>query len=279
MGTLFIVATPIGNLGDITFRAVETLRNVDLIAAEDTRHSSILLREYGVTTQMISYHRHNLAARESRILRELETGDVALISDAGTPAIADPGVEIVAAAMDAGHRVVPIPGASALTATVSASGLVHGPFLFLGFLPREGEERRVAIGKAVASGLPFVVYEAPTRLLTTLLAFRSACGNRRAMVGRELTKLHEELRTGTLDDHQTHFESAPPRGELVIVVAAPDEPGASGGDVEAVIRRLLADGTKPSRAAREASAITGVSGSDAYQVVRRISREGAGDAE
>jgi len=275
VGTLFIVATPIGNLGDMTFRAVETLRNVDLIAAEDTRHSSILLRKFGITTRMISYHQHNLASRESRILGELETGDVALISDAGTPGIADPGVEIAALAFDAGHRVVPIPGASALTAAVSASGLVPGPFLFVGFLPRSGEERRVAIGKAVASGIPFVVYEAPTRLLATLADILGASGNRRAMVARELTKLHEELRIGTLDGLGSYFRTTPPRGEFVIVVGADANFSSGPGDVEAVVRQLLTDGAKPSRAAREAAAITGISGSDAYDLVRRIAREGS----
>ncbi|CAA9582377.1 MAG: 16S rRNA (cytidine(1402)-2'-O)-methyltransferase [uncultured Thermomicrobiales bacterium] len=275
MGTLFIVATPIGNLGDMTFRAVETLRNVALIAAEDTRHSSILLREFGITTHMISYHQHNMASRESRILRELETGDVALISDAGTPGIADPGVEIVARAFDLGHRVVPIPGASAITAAVSASGLVPGPFLFVGFLPRSGEDRRVAIGKAAAAGVPFVVYEAPTRLVATLDELWGSTGNRRVMVARELTKMHEELRTGTVDELRSHFRTTPPRGEFVIVVGAADAHGTGSGDVEAVVRQLLADGARPSRAAREASAITGLSGSDAYEIVRRIAREAA----
>ena len=273
LGTLFIVATPIGNLGDMTFRAVETLRNVSLIAAEDTRHSSTLLREFGITTHMISYHQHNLASREGRILRALETGDVALISDAGTPGIADPGVEIVTKTFAAGHKVVPIPGASAVTAAVSASGLVPGPFLFVGFLPRSGEDRRVAIGRAAASGVPFVVYEAPTRLLATLADMRESIGNRRAMVARELTKIHEELQAGTLDELLAHFRTTPPRGEFVIVLGAPDDPGTGGGDVEAVVRRLLSDGARPSRAAREASAITGLSGSDAYELVRRIARE------
>ncbi|MBA2247567.1 MAG: 16S rRNA (cytidine(1402)-2'-O)-methyltransferase [Chloroflexia bacterium] len=281
VGTLFIVATPIGNLGDMTFRAVETLRNVSLIAAEDTRHSSILLREFGIATHMISYHQHNLASREGRILRELETGDVALISDAGTPGIADPGVEIAALAFEAGHTVVPVPGASALTAAVSASGLVPGPFLFLGFLPRSGEERRIAIGKAAAAGVPFVVYEAPTRLLATLADIQAATGNRRAMVGRELTKLHEELRTGTLEVLRVHFGAAPPRGEFVIVVGGSADPtnGVEEGDVETIIRQLLADGAKPSRAARDAAAISGISGADAYDLVRRITREGTGAPE
>lgn len=279
VGTLFIVATPIGNLGDMTFRAVETLRNVALIAAEDTRHSSILLQEFGITTHMISYHQHNQASRESRLLRELETGDVALISDAGTPGIADPGVEIVAQALNAGHRVVPIPGASAMTAAVSASGIVSGPFLFVGFLPRAGENRRVAIGKAAAAGVPFVVYEAPTRLLATLADMRGMTGNRHAMVARELTKMHEELRAGTLDGLLDHFGTTPLRGEFVIVVGAPDDCEAEGGDVEAVIRQLLADGARPSRAAREASAITGLSGSDAYELVRRVARGAAREKE
>lgn len=279
MGTLYIVATPIGNLGDMTFRAVETLRMVDLIAAEDTRHSSVLLKEYGVTTHMISYHRHNLMTRERRILRELETGNVALICDAGTPAIADPGVEIAAASAAAGHAVVPIPGASSITAAVSASGIVPGPFLFLGFIPRSGEARRIAIGKAVASGYPFVVYEAPNRVGATLIDLRAACGNRRAMAARELTKLHEELRSGTLDELVAYFDTAKPRGEFVIVVGAEIDSAKDGSEAEAAIRKLLDDGLKPSRVAREASAITGVSGSDAYELVRRIVKERTGFPE
>lgn len=273
MGTLFIVATPIGNLADMTFRAVETLRRADLIAAEDTRHSAVLLNEFGITTRMISYHQHNLMARQSRILRELEAGDVALITDAGTPGIADPGVEIAAAAFAAGHTVVPIPGASAMTAAVSASGLVPGPFLFLGFLPRLGGERRVSIGKAAASGYPFVVYESPNRIVATLAELRESCGNRRSMVARELTKLHEELRSGTLDELQAHFGTSTPRGEFVLVVGADEGAADQPGDLEAVVRQLLEDGLKPSRVAREAAAITGVAGSDAYNLVRRIAKE------
>jgi len=273
VGKLFIVATPIGNLADMTFRAVEILRAVDLIAAEDTRHSSVLLKEFGITTRMVSYHKHNFMAREHRILHALETGDVALISDAGTPGIADPGVEIVAAAFAAGHAVTPIPGASAITAAVSVSGLVTGPFLFLGFLPRSGEDRRVALGKAVASGFPLVVYEAPNRVAATLDDLRASCGDRRTIVARELTKLHEELKAGTLDELVEHFGGSTPRGEFVIVVGAEDDPTKDESDVGAVIRRLLDDGLKPSRVAREASAITGLSGSDVYDLVRQIVKE------
>lgn len=275
VGTLFIVATPIGNLGDMTFRAVETLRSVDLIAAEDTRHSSILLKHFAIATPMISYHQHNVMARESRILRALETGDVALISDAGTPGIADPGVEIAAAAHGAGHTVVPIPGASAITAAVSAAGLVAGPFIFLGFLPRSGETRRVMLGRAVASGFPFVVYESPNRIEATLDELRTSCGNRRAMIARELTKVHEELKSGTIAELVAHIRTSLPRGEFVIVVGAEENSTGQHGDLESVVRQLLQDGLKPSRAAREAAAITGISGSDAYDLVRRIAAERA----
>lgn len=273
VGTLFIVATPIGNLGDMTFRAVETLRSVDLIAAEDTRHSSILLKHFAIATPMISYHQHNVMARESRILRALETGDVALISDAGTPGIADPGVEIAAAAHGAGHTVVPIPGASAITAAVSAAGLVAGPFMFLGFLPRSGETRRVMLGRAVASGFPFVVYESPNRIEATLDELRTSCGNRRAMIARELTKVHEELKSGTVAELAAHVGTSLPRGEFVIVVGADEGPTGQHGDLESVVRQLLQAGLKPSRVAREAAAITGISGSDAYDLVRRIAAE------
>ena len=272
MGILYIVATPIGNLQDITPRAVETLRNAALIAAEDTRHSGTLLKAHDIKTPMISYHHHNRRQREERLLQELEIGDVALISDAGTPGIADPGREIVEAARKAGHRVVPIPGASSAIVAVSASGLVEGPFVFLGFLTRKGEERRAEIAKAAATGWPMVVFESPVRLSATLADLHSALGSREATVARELTKLHEELVSGSLEELVERYSGQDVRGEIVIVVgAATDEAG--GTDVQSLIRRLLADGLKPSKVAREVSAIAGIPGGEAYALVREVAGE------
>src|SRR3954453_1792951 len=158
MSTLHVVATPIGNLTDMSPRAVQTLREVRLIAAEDTRHSSRLLAHFEIRTPLISYHQHNQSARRSKILKALDDGDVALISDAGTPAVSDPGADLVAAALAAGHRVSPVPGPSALAAAVSASGLVEGPFVSLGFLPRQSSERHRVVARTAAFGMPVVLF-------------------------------------------------------------------------------------------------------------------------
>ncbi len=273
MGTLYVVATPIGNLADMSPRAIDVLRGVDLIAAEDTRHSATLMRAYDISTPMISYHQHNLKSREEQLLRALAEGDVALISDAGTPGIADPGREIVVAAREAGFSVVPIAGPSSLVAAVSASGLVEGPFLFLGFLPRTGDERRSHLGKAVAIGYALVIFESPVRLAETLGELEGLLGNRQVMVARELSKLHEEIVAGSFAELRRRFEATEPRGEIVIVVGGDTDPATTDIDVRAVIRNLLAQGMKPSRVAREAAALTSIAGSDVYALVREIQAE------
>lgn len=269
MGKLYVVATPIGNLQDLTPRAVETLRAVELIAAEDTRHSGILRREFDIDTPMISYHHHNRQQREGQLLAALQTSDVALISDAGTPAIADPGQEIVAAAHAAGHTVVPIPGVSAVTAAVSASGLVTGPFIFLGFVERKGESRRIAFGKAQQTGWPIVLFESPQRLIETLSDLRNVFGDRPAVVARELTKLHEEIVPGTLSELEVHFGRGEVRGEIVIVIGSGDVV-ADHIDLESIAGRLLADGIRPSKAARELASIANIASDEAYEIVRGL---------
>ncbi len=274
MGTLYLVATPIGNLGDMTPRAVETLRAVSLIAAEDTRHSGTLLKAFEIHTPMISYHHHNRRQREQRLLDALESGDVALISDAGTPGIADPGRELAEAARRAGHAVVPIPGASSLVTAVSASGLVAGPFVFLGFLERSGEVRRAQVGKAAATGWPIVLFESPVRLAGMLADLRDALGDREVVVARELTKLHEEMTHGRLDELASRFAGREVRGEVVVVVAGEEAASRTdAGDVRGLVRRLLADGLKPSRAAREVAAIAGLPSDEAYSLVREVGEE------
>lgn len=273
MGTLFVIATPIGNLGDVTPRAVETLRQVDLIAAEDTRHSGMLLKALDIQAPMLSYHHHNRRQREERLLAALDTGDVALISDAGTPGIADPGREIVAAARAAGHLVVPIPGASSVVAAVSASGLVDGPFVFLGFLTRKGEDRRSELARAAGTGWPVVVFESPVRLVETLVDLRAALGDRHAVVARELTKLHEEFCAGSLIDLHDEFAERDVRGEIVIVVGATSGEPSAGTDTRALVRRLLDDGLKPSKVAREVASIAGIPGDEAYTLVREVAAE------
>jgi 16S rRNA (cytidine1402-2'-O)-methyltransferase len=288
VGTLFVVATPIGNLRDMTPRAVEVLGRVALIAAEDTRHTGALLRHFDIATPQLSYHAHNERSRRDRLLAALAEGDVALVTDAGTPAVSDPGNDLVAAAHAAGFPVSPVPGASALVAAVSASGLVPGPFVAVGFLPREGRDRAVALGRANAGGLPMVLFESPNRLAATLGDLAAALGDRPATVARELTKVHEEVRHGTLLALGAHYRESPTRGEIVLVVGgvsagdaagepAGDEAGAAE-DVERVLRSLLAGGLPVSRAAREAAALTGRPRSELYDLARRLREAGDADA-
>ncbi|CAA9571071.1 MAG: 16S rRNA (cytidine(1402)-2'-O)-methyltransferase [uncultured Thermomicrobiales bacterium] len=270
MGTLHVVATPIGNLEDMTPRAQRVLSDVALIAAEDTRRTGALLRHFGISTPMVSYHAHNERRRRARLLAALNEGDVALVTDAGTPGISDPGNDLVAAAHAAGYPVSPVPGASSLAAAVSASGLVPGPFVTIGFLPRETAARRLVIARVAATGMPFVVYEAPSRVAATLGELWDALGPRPAVVLRELTKLHEEVRPGSLADLSVWATADEPRGEVVVVVAgAEDEPAAAiGDDIPALVGTLRRSGLTASAAAREAAAITGRPRSELYEMAR-----------
>jgi 16S rRNA (cytidine1402-2'-O)-methyltransferase len=274
VSTLFVVATPIGNLEDISPRAIRTLREVSLIAAEDTRHSRRLLTHFGIATPLMSYHQHNRRERQDQFLQALDRGDVALISDAGTPAVSDPGAELVAAALAVGHRVSPIPGPSALAAAVSASGIIDGPFLSLGFLPRERARRRHVLAKAAASGLPAVIFESPNRLKTTLDDVEMAMGDRPAVVLREMTKVHEEVRAGNLGGLRDWAAKEPPRGEVVLVVAGEEAENATEVDAIEVLRVMRRSGLSPSQAAREAAAVTGLPRSDLYRIASSIRLEG-----
>lgn len=257
--TLYLVATPIGNLEDITLRALRILREVRLIVAEDTRHTGQLLRHHAIGTPTLSYHEHNKEARLAQVLAALAEGDVALVSDAGTPGLADPGYELVRATQEAGGRVVPVPGASALLAAVVASGLVPGPFTFVGFIPTGSGERRAACARVALSPVPTVLYEAPHRLLATLEALLESCGDREIAVARELTKVYEEIRREPLSAALAHFRATAPRGEFVLIIAGqPDtttEEDASTG--ETALRSLLAAGLPPTAAAKEAARLSG----------------------
>lgn len=270
MGTLFVVATPIGNLEDISSRALQTLRDVSMIAAEDTRHSRKLLTHFGITTPLVSYHEHNVRERREPMLRALAQGDVAIITDAGTPAISDPGNDLVAAAREAGFPVSPIPGPSSVTAAVSVSGLVDGPFVVLGFLPRENPERRERISQGAVMGWPMVVLESPHRLEQTIRELAGALGNRRAVVCRELTKLHEEVLSGTLESLQDWAASARPRGEVILVIAGASREEPSADDAASVVEMLRRSGLSASHAAREAAAITGLPRSDLYRMATAV---------
>jgi len=271
MGTLYVVATPIGNLSDMSERAIATLRAVDLIAAEDTRRTRQLLNHFGIQKPMTSYHVFNERAKRDELLDAIRKSDVAIVTDAGTPGIADPARDIVRAALGAGLTVSPIPGASALSTAASASGLIDGPFIMLGFLPRSGAERRVAIGKAAASGMPLICFESPNRLVDTLEDLQTALGDRDASVMRELTKIHEEVIGGKLSQLHARFAANPARGEIVIVVAgSTSEDETEEVEAEEIVRRLLSSGMKASEAAREAATMTGLPRSDLYAIAQRL---------
>ena len=219
MGTLYLVATPIGNLEDMSPRAVRILRQVNLIAAEDTRQTQKLLHHFDIPTRLVSYFEHNKMARLDLLLNRLMEGDVALVSDAGMPAINDPGYELVRAALAAGHQVCPIPGPSAPIAALAASGLPTDAFLYLGYLPRKSAERRVFL--ETVAGLPYtlIFLEVPHRLLVSLSDLQAVLGNRAMAAARELTKLHEEIVRGSVGQILAYFEQHEPRGEFVLVVS------------------------------------------------------------
>jgi 16S rRNA (cytidine1402-2'-O)-methyltransferase len=217
VSTLFLVATPIGNVEDMTLRAVRVLREAPLIAAEDTRTARRLLDHFEISgKRLTSYTDHNKRTKTPAIIDALADADVALVSDAGMPGISDPGYDLVVAALAAGHDVVPVPGASAVLAAVAASGLASRRFHYLGFLPRASGQRRKALAAAAASGDTIVFFESPHRVRATLEDARAALGDRRIAVARELTKLHEEIWRGTIGDALAHF--AAPRGEFTIVI-------------------------------------------------------------
>ena len=217
-----MVATPIGNLDDITLRALHMLESVPLIAAEDTRHTMKLLTHFGLRKQLISLHAKNEARQLQTIVARLEQHDIALVSDAGTPALSDPGVRLVTAAVAAGYPVVPIPGPSAVLAALVSSGLPTNQFTFLGFLPRKRGELERLIRETAQAKRSFVFFESPHRIVKTLDIMASALGPRSLVVAREITKLHEEFLRGTPATLLEHFAKSPPRGELTVVVAGSD---------------------------------------------------------
>jgi len=220
-GTLYITATPIGNLEDITFRAVRILKSVDLIAAEDTRRSARLLKHYGIATAMTSYHDFSEPKKRAALLRRLCKGEeIALISDAGTPGISDPGYRLIAEALPQGIKVIAVPGPSVLTAALSVAGLPTDAFYFRGYLPNRAAARRKAIKNLAQRTETLVLYEAPHRIHAALADMRDLLGNRRIAVCREMTKLHEETFRGSLEEASAHFASREKiRGEFTLVVA------------------------------------------------------------
>ncbi len=244
MPILYIVATPIGNLEDITLRALSVLREVGLIAAEDTRVTRKLLNRYDITTPLTSYHEHNKLSKLPMMLNTLAEKDVALVSDAGMPGINDPGYELVCAAVDAGVRVVPMPGASAVTSAIAVSGLPIERWAYLGFLPRKRAERKRLLESLASEKSTLVVFETPHRLKAALTDILEALGDRRIAICRELTKLHEEIFRGVVSEALTHFDS--PRGEFTLVIegGAEAEPDESQQEAEAreMLSRLRGEG-------------------------------------
>lgn len=264
MGILYLVATPIGNMQDMTLRAIEILRSVSLIAAEDTRSARRLLDHFGIDARVTSYNEHNAPAKTPLLLRELASGDVAVMSEAGMPGISDPGHHLVVAAAEAGHRVAPVPGASAVIAAVAASGLPSRRFHYLGFLPRQSGSRREALRDAGRSGDTLVVFESPHRVVATLRDALEVLGDRRVAVCRELTKLHEEIWRGTLSEAIEAF--AEPRGEFTLVIeGAALEERAPEASIAEAIEALREGGASAKDAVNDLMARFGLSRREAYR--------------
>ena len=282
-GTLVVVATPIGNLGDLTPRAVEALAGVDAIACEDTRRTGRLLAHAGVSPPpLLVVNEHTEARQVGEIVARLGRGQrVGLVSDAGTPAISDPGERIIRAAIDAGHTVEVVPGPSAVVAALVASGLATSRFCFEGFLPRKGAARSDRIDELVDERRTVILFEAPHRLLRTLVDLAAAFGpERRIAIARELTKLHEEVWRGTLGDARAWAEAAEPRGEIVLVVdgAGPPAPVAAE-EVEAAVAAERAAGASRRDAATAVARRLGVSRRTAYEAALRSSQDPVEGAE
>jgi 16S rRNA (cytidine1402-2'-O)-methyltransferase len=273
-GGLYVVATPIGNLGDVTLRALATLAGADLIACEDTRVSRKLFERYGITVPLAAYHDHNAAKARPALLRRLAEGAaVALVSDAGTPLVSDPGYKLVCAAQDAGHPVTALPGPSALLAALAVAGLPTDQFLFAGFLPPKQAARRSRIAELAAIPATIVLFETGPRLAATLADLAAGLGRRDAAVCRELTKLHEEIRRGDLGTLAQGAEAGESRGEIVLVIgppAASEQPSAA--DAEALLRQALARSSLKDAVAEIAEA-TGLPRRQLYQQALELTKQ------
>ncbi len=272
MGTLYLVATPIGNLEDMSPRAVRILREARLIAAEDTRHTRKLLNHFDIHTPLTSYFEHNKLSKLDVILSALDQGDVALVSDAGTPAINDPGYELVRAALDAGHAVSPVPGPSAPLAALAASGLPTDSFLYLGYLPRKPSDRQALIRQIENLPYTLIFLETPHRLLAALENLESGLGDRKIAIARELTKLHEQVWRGTLAGAREYFADHEPRGEFTLVIGGrstmDDRPRWSEDKVMIAIKFGLKLGESPSALAKRIAHESGWARREIYDLIR-----------
>ncbi|MGI6551728.1 MAG: 16S rRNA (cytidine(1402)-2'-O)-methyltransferase [Bacillota bacterium] len=280
-GILYLCATPIGNLEDLTFRALRILREVDLIAAEDTRQTSKLLNHYQISVPLTSYHRYNEKTKGEKLLALLDQGKkIALVSDAGTPGISDPGSHLVAQALAAGHRVIPVPGPTALIAALTVSGLDTRRFAFEGFLPRTKKDRLAFLAGLQEEERTLIFYEAPHRLKATLEALEQLFPRRKLAVARELTKKFEEVLRGTPGQLLAHFRQIEPQGEITIVMEgcrADDCPKKAGGTKEEdpwpLIRELKDKGLRTGEIAREVSRLLGISKREAYRLALQLEKK------
>jgi len=275
MATLYVVATPLGNLADLSPRAADCLRRVAVVAAEDTRRTRGLLAHLDARPQLVSFHAHSGPRRTEVLLEILSEGrDVALVTDAGTPGVSDPGPELVEAARKAGFQVVPLPGASAVTVALSASGLPADRYLMLGFVPRKGSERLRLLTRAAEEEWPVVFFEAPGRLAALLRHLVGIAGpDRRAVVARELTKLHEEFRDGTLTELADYYSRVEPKGEITLILAGtgvPPAPADRSDEALALARRLLEGGISRRETARRVAAELGLPRNEAYRLVMEL---------
>ena len=273
MGTLFLIATPIGNLEDISPRALRILKEVQLIAAEDTRHSGVLLKHFGVETKLTSYFEHNKIHKLDQILAALAEGDVALISDAGTPAINDPGYELVKAALASNFDVVPVPGPSAPIAALTVSGLPTDSFLYLGYLPHKGSERRKAVEHV--SNLPYtlIFLESPHRIVDSLQDLLFTLGDRRICIAREMTKLYEEYWRGSISGALEYFKSKDPRGEFTLVVEGKgkeENEKWEESELMDAIRKELQKGKSAKEISVDLAAQSGWNKKDVYALINSV---------
>lgn len=272
-GALFLVGTPIGNLGDLTFRALEILKDVDLIAAEDTRQTRKLLNHYNVNKPVTSYYEHNKLSKGSLLIQELSAGKkVALVSDAGMPGISDPGYDLVRECIDKGIKVIPIPGPTAIITGLVASGLDTAGFVFGGFFPREKKEQKRILAELYAEKKTIIFYESPHRLTKTLAVINEGWGDRGCCVARELTKVHEEFVRGSVSEVLGHFLEIPVRGEIALFLEGhkPEEMAEpSIEEAEEYFKTLISQGIERKEAVKETARLTGVSKRELYNRVMR----------
>lgn len=271
MGTLYLVATPIGNLGDITERAVQVLSSVSLIAAEDTRVALPMLRKFGIGTRVVSYHDDSSRERVNEIMDTLQDADVAVISDAGMPGISDPGSMLVRETVERGHPVIPIPGASSVIAAAAASGAVDDGFVFGGFLPRQQGARASRLRELATLGIPVILFEAPTRIERLLNEIADLFPDAYLTVGREITKLHEEWLRGPTGEVAQHVN---PRGEFVVVIEPRLRRVDPSGLLDESLTQAFAEGATLREAVEQAIAATGMSRKPVYARALELSKEG-----